>query len=116
MGLSICLSKKKYEEAETAEELIEILQEEQRNNEKIIDEVDQINDVERNLYYLNLNLSLTELIASIDNNINKINKYKKELTIVKTLIDHYYDVKKSNNKKEISDFNEEIISYQNRLQ
>ena len=115
MGLSICLSKKKYEEVETAEELIEILQEEQKNNEKIIFEANKYNDVKKNFYYLNLNLCLTELIASIDNNTSKINKYKKELTIVKTLIDHYYDIKNSNHKKEINDFNEEIISYQNRL-
>ena len=86
MGLTLCLNKKKYEEAENINEIIQILQDEQKDNEFKLSEANKANDINQTYIYLHLNSFLTELLGVIDINIEKINKSTKELDNIKTIL------------------------------
>lgn len=111
MGLTLCLNKKKYEEAENISEIIQILQDEQKDNEFKLSEANKANDINQTYIYLHLNSFLTELLGVIDINIEKINKSTKELDNIKTILRKYYTTKERNNKVEITELNQLLIPF-----
>ena len=111
MGLALCLNKKKYEEAENINEIIQILQDEQKDNEFKLSEANKANDINQTYIYLHLNSFLTELLGVIDINIEKINKSTKELDNIKTILRKYYTTKERNNKVEIAELNQLLIPF-----
>ena len=111
MGLTLCLNKKKYEEAENINEIIQILQDEQKDNEFKLSEANKADDINQTYIYLHLNSFLTELLGVIDINIEKINKSTKELDNIKTILRKYYTTKERNNKVEITELNQLLIPF-----
>lgn len=111
MGLKLCLNKSKYEEAENINEIISILQNEQKENEMKLTESNKLNDINQTYIYLHLNSFLTELLGVIDNNISQINNSPKELDNIKNIIKKYYTTKERNNKVEITELTTLLISY-----